>query len=101
MLLSVAKLLCRSRGIEYRGAVEHESWVIVLSTGGTPPDGAALAALADAAVAWVRVAREGAAACLTARVRHPDPPERFRERLRVWGAARGWAVAVAPGRRLG
>ncbi len=83
------------------GAVEHESWVIVLSTGGTPPDRAALAALADAAVAWVRIAREGPAACLTARVRHADPPDRFRERLRAWGAAHGWAVTVAPGGRLG
>jgi hypothetical protein len=82
-------------------AVEHESWVIVLSTGGLPLDGVALAALADVAVASVRVARDGPATCLTARVYHADPPERFRERVRAWGAARGWAVAVAPGRRLG
>jgi hypothetical protein len=82
-------------------AVEHESWVIVLSTGGLSPDRAALAALADVAVVGVRVARDGPATCLTARVCHADPPERFRERVRAWGAARGWAVAVAPRRRRG
>jgi hypothetical protein len=66
-----------------------------------PGDGAALDALAGSAVVWVRVAREGNAACLAARVRHPDPPDRFRDRIRVWGAARGCAVAVAPGRPPG
>ncbi|HYK82524.1 MAG TPA: hypothetical protein VEU55_05215 [Gemmatimonadales bacterium] len=81
--------------------MDHESWVIVLTTGGAPPSSTALATLGDATVAWVRVAREGDAACLTARVRHADPLDRFRDRVRTWGAARGWAVAVAPGRRPG
>ncbi len=79
--------------------VDHESLVIVLSAGGSPLDGAALDGLAGAAVQWVRVEREGDAACLAARVRHADPPDDFRGRLRAWGAARGWAVTVAPARR--
>jgi hypothetical protein len=76
--------------------VDHESLVIVLSVGGSPLDGAALDALVDAEVTWVRLEREGDAACLAARVRHCDRPEDFRNRLRTWGAARGWAVTVAP-----
>lgn len=75
--------------------------VIVLSAGGSPLEAGSLAALADATVAWVRVEREGGAACLAARVRHGDRPEDFRARVRRWGAARGWAVTVAPGRPLG
>src|SRR5207245_3933776 len=75
--------------------------VIVLSCGGSPLDAAALDALAVTAVRWVRVEREGDAACLAGRVCHDDPPDRFRERVRAWAAARGWAVTVAPGRRLG
>jgi hypothetical protein len=75
--------------------------VIVLSSGGSPLDAAALDALGLTAVRWVRVEREGEAACLAARVCHDDPPDRFRERVRGWGAARGWAVTVAPGGRLG
>jgi len=75
--------------------------VIVLSAGGSPLDGESLGALADASVVWVRVEREGDAACLAGRVCHDDPPDRFRERVRAWAAARGWAVTVAPGRRLG
>src|SRR5437867_930229 len=81
--------------------VDHESLVIVLSCGGSPLDAAALDALAVTAVRWVRVEREGDAACLAGRVCHDDPPDRFRERVRAWAAARGWAVTVAPGRRLG
>jgi hypothetical protein len=81
--------------------MDHESLVIVLSTGGSPLDGTALDALADAVVRWVRVEREGEAACLAARVAHADPPDRFRDRVRGWAAARGWAVTVAPGRRPG
>jgi len=82
-------------------AVDHESLVIVLSAGGSPLDGRSLDALAHAAVSWVRVEREGSAACLAARIRHGDPPEEFRDRVRALGAARGWVVTVAPGRRLG
>jgi hypothetical protein len=81
--------------------VEHASLVIVLASGGSPLDAAALDALADVVVRWVRVEREGDAACLAARVGHADPPDRFRDRVRAWGAARGWAVTVAPGRRPG
>ena len=81
--------------------VDHESLLIVLSTGGSPLDDAALDVLADTVVQWVRVEREGDAACLAARVRHADPPDRFRERVRAWGAARGWAVTVASSRRPG
>jgi hypothetical protein len=81
--------------------VDHESLVIILSTGGSPLDGSALDALADVAVTWMRVEREGEAACLAARMRHRDPPDHFRDRIRQLGAARGWAVTVAPGGRLG
>jgi hypothetical protein len=81
--------------------VEHESVVIVLSLGGSPLEGTALDGLAGVAVRWVRVEREGDAACLAARVGHADPPAVFRERVRVWAGARGWAVTVAPDRRLG
>ncbi len=80
--------------------VDHESLVIVLSAGGSPLDGASLEDLAHVTVAWVRVEREGNAACLAARVRHADPPDRFRDRVKSWGAARGWTVTVAPARRL-
>jgi len=58
--------------------------VIVLSTGGSPLDGSALGALADVRVAWVRVEREGEAACLAARVLHRDSPDEFRDRVRRW-----------------
>ena len=75
--------------------------VIVLSTGGSPLDGSALSALADVRVAWVRVEREGEAACLAARVLHGDPPDDFRDRVRRWAGARGWAVTVASGGPLG
>lgn len=81
--------------------VDHESLVIVLSTGGSPLAPTAFDGLVDVTVAWVRVEREGDAACLAARVRHADPPDDFRHRIRHWGAARGWAVTVAPGRRPG
>ena len=74
--------------------------MIVLSAGGSPLDAAALELLADTRVLWVRVEREGAAACLAARIRHGDARDDFQDRLRRWGAARGWAVTVAPGRRL-
>jgi hypothetical protein len=77
-------------------SVDHTSLVIVLSTGGSPLDRVALEALGDVAVAWVRVEREGDAACLAARLRHVEPPEDFRERIRHWAAARGWAATVAP-----
>lgn len=79
--------------------VDHESLVIVLSAGGSPLDGASLEDLAQVTVAWVRVEREGNAACLAARVRHADPPDRFRDRVKGWGAARGWTVTVAPAGR--
>ncbi|HKW42390.1 MAG TPA: hypothetical protein VJN39_14165 [Gemmatimonadales bacterium] len=76
--------------------MDHTSLVIVLSTGGSPLDHTALDKLADVTVTWVRVEREGEAACLAARVRHPDTPEDFRERIRHWAAARGWSATVAP-----
>ncbi|HXF96257.1 MAG TPA: hypothetical protein VNI61_09175 [Gemmatimonadales bacterium] len=76
--------------------MEHESLVIVLSAGGAALERDALEAMTGTTVTWVRVEREGRAACLAARVRHADPPEDFRARVRRWGAARGWAVTVAP-----
>ena len=76
--------------------MDHESLVIVLSAGGSPLDGESLDALVGTEVAWARVEREGSAACLAARVRHRDRPEEFGSRVRRWGAARGWAVTVAP-----
>ena len=75
--------------------VDHESLVIVLSSGGLPLDGESLAGLPDVAVRWQRVEREGRAACVAARVRHGDPPEEFGARIREWGRVRGWAVTVA------
>lgn len=75
--------------------VDHESLVIVLSSGGSPLHGESLAELPGAAVRWQRVEREGRAACVAARVRHDDPPEEFGTRIRAWGRVRGWAVTVA------
>jgi len=79
--------------------VDYESLLIVLSAGGSPLDAEALDALDATAVTWYRVEREGDAACLAARVRHADRPDQFRLRARQWGAARGWAVTVAPSRQ--
>lgn len=79
--------------------VDHTALVIVLASGGSPLDRSALAALNGVRVTWVRVECEGDAACLAARVLHEHPPEDFRDRVRRWGAARGWAVTVAPDRR--
>jgi len=81
--------------------VDHESLVIVLSTGGSTLDGSSLGALAGVRVVWVRVEREGDAACLAARVLHSDSPDEFRDRMRRWAGARGWAVTVASGGQLG
>jgi len=81
--------------------VDYESLIIVLSAGGSPLDADVLDTLDATAVAWYRVEREGEAACLAARVRHADRPEQFRLRVRQWGAARGWAVTVAPSRQPG
>lgn len=81
--------------------VDHESLVIILSLGGSPLERTALGALTDVMVTWVRVEREGETACLAARVLHGDPPDAFRDRVRRWGAARGWAITVAPGGRRG
>jgi len=66
--------------------------VIVLSTGGSPLDGSSLDTLGGVRVVWVRVEREDDAACLAARVLHGDPPDDFRDRVRRWAGARGWAV---------
>jgi len=78
--------------------VERESVVVILATSasGTPLERDALDALEGTSVTWVRVEREGSARCLAARVRHADPAEQFRIRIREWGGARGWAVTVAP-----
>lgn len=81
--------------------VDHESLVIVLSSGGSPLDGESLAELPGAAVRWQRVEREGAAACVAARIKHEDPPEHFGARIREWGRVRGWAVTVARSGPLG
>jgi len=81
--------------------VDHESLVIVLSSGGSPLDGESLAQLPDAAVRWQRLEREGGAGCIAARVRHRDPPEEFGARIRAWGRVRGWAVTVARNGPLG
>lgn len=78
--------------------VDHESLVIVLACGGLRLEAAALDELGDAGVRWARVERDGDVACLAARVRHADAPGAFGARVRVWAAARGWAVTVAPGR---
>ena len=75
--------------------VDHESLVIILSLGGSPLERTALGALSDVTVSWARVEREGETACLAARVMHSDPPDAFRDRVRRWGAARGWAITVA------
>ena len=81
--------------------MDHESLLIILSLGGSPLEQTALGALTDVTVTWVRVEGEGATACLAARVLHGDPPDAFRERVRRWGAARGWAITVASGGRRG
>jgi len=76
--------------------IVYESLLLVLALRGSAPEPDALCQLADAAPVWVRMEREGRSACLVARMRHGDPPERFRVRARGWGSARGWAVTVAP-----
>ena len=76
-----------------------ESLVVLLSAGGSPLAGDSLESLDGVRVSWIRVEREGQAACLAARVDHEDPPEDFGGRVRRWGAARGWAVTVAPCKR--
>jgi hypothetical protein len=76
--------------------MDHESLVVVLSAGGAALGGESLESLGGVSVGWVRVEREGEAACLAARVQHEDSDDEFRGRVRRWGAARGWAVAVAP-----
>src|SRR5205807_8301634 len=81
--------------------VDHESLVIILSLGGWPLEQTALGALSDVAVSLVRVEREGETACLAARVMHGDAPDAFRDRVRPWGAARGWAITVAASGRRG
>ena len=81
--------------------VDHESLLIILSLGGSPLEQTALGALTDVMVTWVRVEREGETACLAARVMHGDPPDAFRDRMRRWGAARGWAITVASSGRRG
>lgn len=81
--------------------VDHESLLIILSLGGSPLERTALGALTDVMVTWVRVEREGETACLAARVLHGDPPDAFRDRMRRWGAARGWAITVASSGRRG
>jgi hypothetical protein len=72
--------------------------VVILATGaaGVPLEREALDALEGTVVTWVRFEREGEARCLAARVRHDDPPDQFRVRIREWGGTRGWAVTVAP-----
>jgi len=91
--------------------MEHESLVIILSSGGSPLEAGALDALGGVRVSWARVEREGGAACLAARVRfggreggggegRGEAPAEFRERIRRWGAARGWTVTVASCRPL-
>jgi hypothetical protein len=76
--------------------VNYESIVVVLATGGALLERDALDALEGMSVTWVRVEREGESGCLAARVRHADPADQFRVRIREWGVARGWAVTVAP-----
>ena len=81
--------------------VDHESLLIILSLGGSPLERTVLGALSGVRVSWVRVEREGETACLAARVLHCDPPDAFRERVRRWGAAHGWAITVASSGRRG
>jgi hypothetical protein len=76
--------------------MDHESLLVVLNAGGSPLTDECLVSLPGAQVTWMRVEREGEVACVAARVRHRDAPDQFRGRVRRWGAARGWAVTVAP-----
>jgi len=75
---------------------ESEALVIILAAGGSPLTADALDDLPEVSPAWVRVEREGAVACLAARVRHRGSTDDLRVRIRGWGGARGWAVTVAP-----
>ena len=74
----------------------HESVVVVLATRGANLDNDALDSLTGTTVTWLRIEREGRVACLAARVRHSDPANEFRIRVRQWAAPRGWGVTVAP-----
>jgi len=76
--------------------VSHESLLIILSAGGSPLDADCFTDLAGVVVTWSQLERESSAACIAARVLHQDPLPEFRDRVRCWGRARGWAVTVAP-----
>jgi len=76
--------------------VPYESLLVLLARRGDSLDSDVLTSLEDAQPTWVRVEREGASACLSARVCHAEPPEVFRDRVRRWAADRNWAVTVAP-----
>jgi len=76
--------------------VPHESLLVVLSAGGSPLSVESLDELSGIVVTWSQEEREAEAACLAARVCHDDPPAEFRDRVRRWGRARGWAITVAP-----
>jgi hypothetical protein len=76
--------------------MDFESLIVVLAARGIPPDAATLESLTGIRVVWLRLEREGQSVCLAARIRHQDRPDDFRARVRGWGTAHGWAVAVAP-----
>jgi hypothetical protein len=76
--------------------VAYESLLLFLALRGGALEPDALRTLENTTLVWMRVEREGGSACLVARLRHGDPPAQFRSRVRSWGAARGWAVTVAP-----
>jgi hypothetical protein len=76
--------------------MNYESLLVILASGGTALEPDALRTLVDAEIVWVRIEREGESACLAARVRHRDRPDRFRARVRSWADPRRWAVTVAP-----
>jgi len=76
--------------------MDFESLIVVLAARGIAPDASTLESLAGIRVVWLRLEREGQSVCLAARIRHQDRPDDFRVRVRGWGAANGWAVAVAP-----
>jgi len=85
----------------YTRGVDHESLVIILSSGGSPLGHTSLADLPRVTIRWQRVEYEDNAACVAARVGHDDDPDAFARRVRGWGRARGWTVAVARSRQLG
>jgi hypothetical protein len=75
---------------------ERVSIAIIMSAGGVVLDDNALCDLPHSRVLHVELVVEELAACATVQLAHECSRDALRRALRVWSAARGWSVAVAP-----